>query len=298
MKIVQSQWTKPGKKNNQLSADDNKGGWLEKKYNYFSWALSVLQLKKYYNNIELVTDKAGYDLLINKLELPYDSVKTVLDELNVYPEELFMMGKVYAYSIQDEPFIHVDSDVFIWDKFDSKLENSPLICQSKEDEEFYNQHYFEIFYPMLKNFEFCPPYLEKSMIKNGRIVAVNAGIIGGQNFDFYKNYKDQVFEFVERNVAHFEKVELKKTNIVFEQFLFHAMAEEQLMDINYLSLGNYTFLSDILDFTGVPEKIKYMHLYAGHKKVKLYLDGLEYRLQKDHPAYYYKIINLLKTNQI
>jgi len=296
MKIVQSQWSKPGE--NQNIAEENKGGWLKKKYNYFSWTLSALQLKKFYNNIELVTDKTGYELLINKLELPYSSVIVELDSLNHYPKDLFVLGKVYSYSLQNEPFIHVDSDIFIWKEFESKLVNSPLLCQNPEDGNFYNEHYFTIFYSMIKSFDYCPEILNQSILKNERIKAVSAGIIGGQNVDFFKIYKSKVFEFAERNMAKFSKINVKYSNIVFEQFLFYALAEEMGIDISYLSSETQIFLSSILDFTGVPKKNEYIHLYSGVKKTKLYVDCLEYRLQKDHPTHYYKIINLLKTNQI
>jgi hypothetical protein len=248
--------------------------------------------------VELVTDKAGYDLLINKMELPYTSVKTVLDDLNDFHEELFILGKIYAYSIQDRPFIHIDADVFIWDKFNDLLENAALICQSKEEGEFYNRYYSQIFYSMIKNFEFSPGYLETSIIRNKGISAVNAGIIGGNEFGFFTDYWNNALEFVERNSKHLHKIDVGYSNIVFEQFLFRALAEHKGLGIEYFSTNMNEFLSDITDMTGVPDKRQYIHLYAGHKKIDYLCNCLEYRLQHDYPKYYYKIINLLKTNQI
>ena len=52
-------------------------------------------------------------ILINKLELPYTDVKVVLDDLNDYDRDLYALGKVYAYGIQEEPFIHVDADIYM-----------------------------------------------------------------------------------------------------------------------------------------------------------------------------------------
>ncbi len=79
-----------------------------------SWTLSCLNLRKFYENVELVTDEVGYRYLIEKLKLPYSSVRVELDCINTYPSSLWAIGKLYTYGIQNEPFIHVDGDVYIW----------------------------------------------------------------------------------------------------------------------------------------------------------------------------------------
>ncbi len=299
MKIVQSLWTKPGKrKNDQSFMDENKCGWLNKKYNYLAWALSALQFAKFYDKVELVTDQEGYDLLIGKMELPYTNVEVVLDEINHYPRDLFAAGKLYAYSIQKEPFIHADADVFIWAKFPEEFENSAALCQSREEGDFYNQYYSEIFYPMLRNFNFYPQVLDESLLKNQQIKAINAGIIGGYDLDFIADYTKQAFEFIDRNTDKFSLIDVSYSNVIFEQFLYFALAEKRNLEINYLSHNWDTKLSDIVDFASVPEKQRYIHLYASHKRIGYLVDCVEYQLQKNYPDRYYKIMNLIKTYQI
>lgn len=107
MKIIQSLWSKPS-----LIT----GGWSEKTFYYMSWALSCLKLKEFYNSVELFTDKKGKEFLIDRLQLPYDKVNIVLDDLNEFNSRLWALGKIYTYSIQHEPFIHVDGDVYIYGK--------------------------------------------------------------------------------------------------------------------------------------------------------------------------------------
>jgi hypothetical protein len=298
MKIVQSLWSKPGKKKNQGVAEENQCGWLDKKYNYLGWALSALQFRKFYDQVELVTDKEGYDLLINKLDLPYTDVHVVLDEINHYHQDLFIMGKLYAYRMQKEPFIHVDGDIFIFEKFSDELEQARFVCQSREEGEFYNQHYSDIFFAMLRNFNYYPPVLDESIIRNSAIAAVNAGILGGHDVEFFAEYTGKAFEFVDRNIDKLHTIDVGYSNIVFEQFLLLAMAEQKNIPIKYLNLNWNTFLSDIVDLTSAPKQQHYIHLYATHKKMKYLVDCMEYRLQHDHPAHYYKIINLIRTHQI
>jgi len=300
MKIVQSLWSKPGKKASAMSfADANKCGWPDKKYNYFSWALSCLQFRCFYDEVELVTDKAGYDLLVNKMELPYSSVRVVLDDLNHYHPELWALGKIYAYSIQEKPFIHADGDVFIWEKFSDELETSPLVCQSKEEGMHFNRTYSSVFFSMLKEFEYYPGVLDRSISKNNGIKAINAGILGGCNIDFYKDYATQAFEFVNRNLHCMQNIDVHMSNIIFEQFLYCALVEEKNEKLRYFNPDTNVLLNDFMDYTGVPSRTKYIHTPGAiMKQQKNLVDSLEYRLLADYPDMYFHLTHLIRTNQI
>lgn len=296
MKIIQSLWSKPGFKKDKLNdSDRNKGGWTDKKYNYFSWALSCLQFRKYYDEVELVTDKPGYDLLVNKLELPYTSVKTVLDDLNQYHTDLWALGKIYAYRMQDKPFIHADGDVYIWEKFDEKLEAASLLAQNIEEGFFC---YKGIFKNITDNFEFVPDSLLASIDKHEGIVAVSAGIIGGKNTWFFKKFANRVFEFVDKNYAHLHKIDIGMFNLVFEQFFLKAQAEAEGLEFNYFASNVNQSFDGLADLTGVPARVKYIHPVGIHKKMNLTGNLVAYQLQKEHPVYYYKIMNLLRTCQV
>ena len=76
MRIIQSFWTGG---NDCLK---NSCGWLSPVYNFLSWIISCNQLRCYYDDVILVTDRQGYDMLINKLRLPYTGAVVSLDDLN------------------------------------------------------------------------------------------------------------------------------------------------------------------------------------------------------------------------
>ncbi len=296
MKIVQSLWSKPGNPEFIGGIENhNKCGWADKRFNYFSWALSVNQLLKYYNQVELITDKKGYDLLINRLELPYTSVRVVLDNLNGYHHKLWALGKLYAYSLQEEPFMHVDGDVYIWEKFDDSLENGELLCQNREEGNFYNAYYRQIFLPIASNFNYYPKSIDNSLGKHQKFKAINAGVMGGQNLVFFKEYTAKAFEFVDRNMEFIEETS-SAFNMIYEQLLFRSMADEQGIDISY-------FYSDtappyFFDFMGIPNHTKYIHVSGSSKKESFLTECLEYRLRRDYPEFYYRILRLLKKNII
>lgn len=295
MKIVQSLWTKPSlKKENLTASDRSKGGWEDKKYNYFSWALSCLQFRKFYDEIELVTDEMGYDLLIDKIGLPYTSVRVELDRLNKYHPDLWALGKIYAYSIQEQPFLHADGDVYIWEKLPG-VESASLVAQNRETSfEFYN----EIFLKIVENFEHVPDVLFESSDRNNNIVAVNAGVIGGNDINFVKSYAKQAFDMVNDNYDNLQHVNIGMSNIIFEQFLFYALAEAEGNPIHFITSNVNHAFDGLAELTGVPNRIKYVHPVGAYKRSKYIGELVGHHLLQSYPEYYYNILNLLRTSQI
>ena len=106
MKIVQTFWHG----NNSLL--DNSFGWMNPQYHLMSWALSCLSLKDNYQNIVLYTDSHGYEIFAEQLKLPYTDIIIQYDNLTC-PEPHWAYPKLLTYSLQKEPFIHVDGTVFI-----------------------------------------------------------------------------------------------------------------------------------------------------------------------------------------
>jgi hypothetical protein len=296
MKIVQSYWAKPSMKNESLhQSDRNKGGWRDKKYNYMSWALSCLQFRKFYPEVELVTDKIGFDLLINKLELPYTKVDVRLDDLNGYHSDLWALGKVFTYGLQDSPFIHADSDVFIYSGFSSALENSGLIAQNIER----GFHYYDKLVKSIQSsFAYVPECINNSVEKNGGILSVNAGLLGGNNINFFKSYVKESFAFIDENVDRLGLIDIGLFNNVFEQILFYAMSERAELSIHYqLSNVNHAF-DNLANLTDVPVKRHFVHTVGIYKRMQYIADLVEYRLLSDHPEYYFKIKKLMGANFI
>jgi hypothetical protein len=299
MKIVQSLWSKPGKKKDFKDFSvTNTCGWPSKKHNYLSWTLSCLQFKKYYDEVELVTDEAGYDLLIDKLHLPYSTVKVVLDVLNDYHEGLFALGKIHAYSLQDKPFIHADGDVYIWKRFDKYLEDASLVCQNIERGVDYNRWYMKAFWELVQEFETYPFVLDQCIAKNDCITAANTGIVGGSNLRFFKDFAREARDFVDRNTKHVDKININMFNAIFEQFLFYALAESCGEKLTYYNPGFVRFWNDIADFTCIPSKSKYIHAMGIFKRTRSTVDALEDYVRDHYPDFYFNLMNLLRTNQI
>ncbi len=257
-----------------------------------SWILSCHQLKKFYPNIELVTDEEGYELLINKLELPYSNVRVELNQLDDYHSDLWALGKIYAYGVQDEPFLHVDGDVFIWDHFPDTFKNAKLIAQNQDKDE---PGYAEVYNYVFKNFDFIPKEIPT---RNGAIFSVNAGVFGGADLTFFKDYTSLVFEFVDRNLNRMEGLNRGAFNMFYEQLLFYCMAKDRQKKIEFLVDDERLLLDKHVNFAGIPSNSNYLHSVGSFKRRKETGKFLEYTIKNYYPERYYHLMDLLRQNKI
>ncbi|MEO8254519.1 MAG: DUF6734 family protein [Flavobacterium sp.] len=289
MKIVQSFWS-----GNPKNISNNYG-WFEPKYNWISWILSCQQLLKYYDKVELYTDDFGYEILINKLQLPYTKVHIVLNELDIYSKDLWAIAKIKVYSLQNEPFIHIDGDVFIWDKFPESLINSNLIAQNPEKPtDYYRKMWGEIF-PEL---EFVPDEMSLFHNENTNFCA-NMGIVGGNDFAFFKEYAEKSFEFVLKNNIVWNNINLFNFNIFFEQVLFYEMAILKGKKINYLfkEVLDDNLYAGFGDFHKIPYNRTYLHLLGNFKRNQNVCKAMEAYTMRYYPTYYSYLAKLLNNQK-
>nr|WP_278019719.1 DUF6734 family protein [Flavobacterium ginsengisoli] len=210
MKIIQSFWSQ--NLDNPLAESY---GWLSEAHNWLSWILSANQLAKFYK-VELYTDQKGYEILINQLQLPYHKVHVVLDELNHYHKSLWAMPKIKTYSLQDEPFLHIDGDVFIWKEFSDELLNGEFIAQNLEVT---TEYYAEMWKDIYPHLVYVPEEM-KDYINNHKNYAYNMGIIGGRNYEYFKKYATISSEFVDKNKLVWDSINGFNFNIFLSKYCF------------------------------------------------------------------------------
>ncbi len=304
MKIVQSYWSSPSplfESSNRPEGGTNFisplwglggcGGWLSAEYHWLSWALSVLQLRQFYDEVELVTDAAGKAILIDTLKLPYTSVQVVFDEaLAAYPHDLWALAKIYAYSIQDKPFLHIDGDVYIWKRFEPQIEDAPLVAQNFEvDFPFYR----EPLRSMQEAFNNVPTCMLEELNQEKSIFSSNTGVIGGHLIEIFQEYKHLAFGVIDDNVNNLHLVEVKHFNICFEQFLYHCLAKSKGISLSYVIDNQGQFdpsYPNFADFHKVPYQTWYVHCMAEYKRQEVVVQHLAKRLRQDYPNHYYHIL--------
>ena len=263
MKIIQSFWSG---QNNVIQ--DNRG-WLSYEYHWLGWILSCNQLRKFYDNVELYTDSFGYEILIEKLNLPYTKVHVVLDEMNQYPKELWAIAKIKTYELQNTPFLHVDGDVFIWKPFPKNLLKKSLIVQNLENSTEYYQKMWSLISAQL-NFIPKEIYNYNTEIAN---LGCNMGIFGGNDIDFLKKYTSKSFEFVDKNKENWSKINSFDFNIFFEQQLFYEMSRLEKKKISCLFTevwGENSYLGLVI-FMMYPIKDSFCIYLEFSKEKKIYV---------------------------
>jgi hypothetical protein len=289
MKIIQSFWT-------GNSSVIPSCGWFSKKHHLLGWILSVNQLCKYYDEVELFTDRYGHELLIEKLQLPYTKVHVVLDKINQYSSDLWALAKIRTYQTQTVPFLHVDGDVFIWKKFSNELMASNLIAQNIETaSSFYRDMWVDI-KPHLKHLPVSMELFDKSIHNK----AYNMGIFGGNNINFIQKYCSESFDFVDKNIESLQKGNQFNFNVFFEQVLFFEMTKieeqkvstylkEDIVDNQYLNFGK---------FDDVPHKLTYLHLLGNFKRELVVCKKLESYVMYHYPKYYKHLETLFDETKL
>lgn len=212
-KIVQSYWSKAYK-------NSPNNGWAFRETHYMSWALSCLQLKQFYDEVELVTDSEGANLLINKLHLPYTSCLTTLDKLNDENPAIWALGKIAAYEVQQESFIHVDGDIYIWKPFPKRIENAGIVAQNIEK----NYPFGIKLLSEMRDRYFSFPFLPSA----GDMCEANMGIVGGHELDFFRDYCSLVYSFLDSNRDKLETLSggVSSINTIMEQYLMYEYAKQ------------------------------------------------------------------------
>lgn len=292
LKIIQTLYL-PGDGTDPLN---NTLGFLSPEFNWMGWELSCLQLKQYYKRVELYTNNAGYEVLINKLKLPYDDVHVVLNGLS-FPSQLWAYPKLHTYSLQTEPFLHVDGDAFFWEKLDDEVLNKPLIAQNIE----INAPFYKTILTRLLGLDIAlPEVVMERFNSNTGIAAYNAGIIGGTDIDFFKNYTAEVFRFINVNCNKPGLLMIPEVNMIYEQVLFYCLAKQRNAGVTcYLKdkVHDMTY-PGFADFMNVAGSTKYIHLMGAFKKNADCCYMLAKRLRHDYPEHYYRVIDECKRSGI
>jgi len=283
MIMCQTLWT------NKRNLLEESFGWLSPQHHLMGWALSCLKLNEHYNAVQLHTDSAGKAILIDQLGLPYTTIFTEYDNLDCQ-SYLWALPKLLTYAKQDQPFLHIDGDVMIWEPLDQTLLSQGLIAQNLERGTEYYRSRFE---PLLNELKYLPPILKRNLTSR-KMLAYNAGIIGGSNIDFFKRFVSQAIQFIKKNMGCVLNSNL---NMIFEQLLFFSMAEKEKKDVACLKdqiFNDNRYEQEIFANFPSVEKLRYLHLIGPHKRDKKICDWLARYLRNVDEETFLRITNLFR----
>lgn len=224
MRAVWSFWSKPFR--------GEKGRiWRSPLHHMLAWGLSLRLARRHFPETMLVTDTPGKALLVDSLGLSFAHVSTELDQLRNVDAGWWALGKLVAYRMQQQPFIHLDTDVFLWKALPASMLAASVFAQCREE------------HPPLD--QWCGPEdVERAFLEQDITLPAewewsrsrslhcyreaNCGIMGGNRIDFIRYYADLAIDLV-LNPNHASAWQMFPDragyNMVVEQFLLDACFE-------------------------------------------------------------------------
>jgi hypothetical protein len=278
MKIVQSFWSKPYFSSSRPSS--------RKLFTLMSWAFSCLQLRKFNDDLELITDNRGKEILIDKLHLPYTKVSTSLEDINDYDESLWAIGKIHAYQQQAAPFLHVDGDVFVFDEFDEKCQVAPLVALHPHNAYLDSEFTQTVMLELHAAGVLFPRWIQRKPA--GMQFSINAGIIGGNDVAFFQQFSAEAFRFVKDNIHKIHGDNRGDFNTIFEQLLFYEMVQDKPIHYGYNNDWH------LYSFANAFEKNQLVHGRSDIRQQNGIIEALLFRLMMQfYPSYFFTINDLL-----
>ena len=294
MRIVQTFWT--------AGQDPLKHsfGWSHPQYNLMSWALSCLSLREHYDDVELYTDSAGYHILIEVLGLPYTKTHVVFDDFKCLPHH-WALAKIKTYSMQTEPFIHVDGDIYVPKPLPKEVEDAPLVAQNREIGTSYYRRMIDkgvLCYPSIQ----IPDFMVDG-VKAESVSSYNTGFFGGSDIEFIQSYCDEVFRFIDSNKLNEQDCphSMANCNVFMEQAFFATLADQKGKDVFCI------YVDPVRDNGYCVEEFCYLnnyfskpffHLLGGHKRNEYILNMLSRSLLLFYPNMLQHILHMYKGENV
>jgi hypothetical protein len=295
MRAVWSFWSKPYSEHKGLR-------WREHLHHLLAWGLSLRLASRHYPETVLITDKVGKSLLIDHLGLSFTDVSTELERLRKADASWWALGKLVAYSLQDRPFFHLDTDVFLWRPLPANVMNASVFAQCPED------HALD---------EWCGPRdIERAFAQHGLTLPAewewsrsrfpsyfreeNVGVLGGTRFDFIRYYANLAIGLVmnPNHAAAWATFPEKAFgyNFVIEQFLLAACVDFHRFNPGSPFRGisiRYLFPSCAEAFDQkAAARLGFTHLLGTAKMNHSTVRRLEERVQHEDPAFYQHCLRL------
>jgi len=293
MKAVWSFWSKP------YFAGYSR--WYTDWHHWLGWGLSLYTASLFYPETILVTDDIGARILIDELRLPFAQVSTGLNKLKNDHADWWSLGKIEAYRLQDEPFVHIDADVFLWQPFARELERADVFAQNPE--------------PIVPGATLYTPDEIENVIGDGwlppewswyrqrpKTESQCCGVFGGNRVDFIKHYARTALRIVRdpKNRSAMKLLPEKSRHmLVIEQYMLTACLEyhrtQKQSPYSGIEIRHvFATLDEALSPHG-PRRAGFTHLAAGAKRNRRVSRDLENRVRRELPEFYEHCTNLLQA---
>jgi hypothetical protein len=276
--------------------------WLDDEFHMLSWVLSLATASSLFRKSVLVTDTPGAKLLVDGLELPFAKVSTDLDCLSPSLRDWWVLGKLRAFRDQPEPFLHLDSDVYLWEPLPPALTRADIITQNPEPAPIDDGTYYKptrIARAFDQNRAELPAFVT-SYMQEGQNVAFCTGIFGGSALSVIHRFAGEAEHLVSNpmNARAWKGLNDPLAHSVYiEQYLLAALlAEEQRRRKPALKVG-HLFTSQHDAFSErVADQVGFTHLIGEAKRCPILKELVARKVRELDPERY-EIIRRLSRSE-
>lgn len=259
-------------------------------YRYYSdmlytMALATLLAMRHFVTVQVVTSSWGARVL-REAGVPATEYSTALDTVRRVPKAFWAYGKLIAYTLQTQPFVHVDNDVFLWKALPRRMLSAELCFQSKEA---FNQATYK-WYSLLQPCWDAAPARPQVIVDNPVTdFTYNCGVCGGHRLEFFREWLRVSGEYIlaEANQALFYnqyRTVLQHQNLWHEQY-FGA----SLIKAHALRDKVELVTDDINAPAWCANNTSYTHIWGGTKHATGVMNRVRSRLLKENPQIYNKV---------
>jgi len=194
---------------------------------------------------------------------------------------------MYTYSLQEDHFLHLDFDVFLFSKLPDFIEQADVFAQSRER---FSNRYFYTEGVVLEELPYYK-WVDPRPLKERE--ATNVGIVGGKNTSFIREYAKDAMTLTthpENKELHsnYSREDWARITVTQEQYFLNLKAYLESVEITYL------FDLDLQDEV-TPEYVNiqedYIHLMDKKYNAR-YSRALRDYLEENYNEYYRRVNNL------
>jgi hypothetical protein len=293
MRAVWSFWSRP------YQADCHRL-WVSNRHHLLAWILSVETAREHYPDTILYTDSAGARLLVDRLQLPFGQVSTILDSLADRDPTWWNLGKLYAYRDQEQPFLHIDADVFLWRALPPEVAAGAVIVQNPEEFEFGGCSWYQpaAMETVLRAVGGWLPEEWRWYSARRVGLALCCGILGGSRVDFLRHYADLAIRIMEHPANRTALSDEEKVDhaVLVEQYLlaacldFHAAQPDS--PFHGVEARCLFPTADASRDPAAARRAGYTHLIGIAKTDPILARRVEARVQRDYPQHYERLRRL------
>lgn len=292
IRIIQTLFIRPSAKPYQHPC-----GWLTPEHHLIAWSFSCLQLHHLGYAPVLHADDRAAKLLVDDLGLPYCEVLLTHNDYYLPDQRLWALSKIHTYGLQTKPFLHIDGDVFLFQHLPNTLLQADVIAQNMEEA---TSFYTTAQATYMQHFSYYPPEVKADFFSGAPIKAVNAGILGGNDVSFFREYAETAIEYVKRNEQHLSSVAIDQFNVFFEQHLCYTMAQKRGLSIGLLFEEAFkdNQYGGLANFHEAPNRRNYLHLLGHFKRDAFACNEMATHFRAIYPEHYYRIMDCCRRNGV